>query len=65
MNSEHYADPTADEVINKIMREEAKNKNGKKRIFKNDSRAKVVLGKDRKSKKHRSKTKKKRNARNS
>ena len=64
MNSEHYADPTADEVIDKIMREEAKNKNGKKRIFKNESRAKVVLGEDRKQEKHRSKTKKKRNARN-
>ena len=65
MNSEHYADPTADEVIDKMMREEAKNKNGKKRIFKNDSRAEVILGKDRKQKKYRSETKKKRNARNS
>ena len=63
MNSEHYSDPTADYVINKIMREEG-DKNGKKRVFKNDPRAKVVLGKNRKQKKHRSKTKKKRNARN-
>lgn len=65
MNSEHYADPTADKAIGNVMREwRRETKYGKKRIFKDDTGRKVVLGQNRSTEKQRNKTQKKRNARN-
>ena len=59
MNSEHYADPTADKTIGNVVQERRREKKyGKKRIFKDDSRREVVLGQNRSTEKHRNKTKK-------
>ena len=65
MNSERYADPTADTAIGNVMQEwRRKNKYGKERICKDDSRRTFKVGKNRSSEKYLGKTKKKRNERN-
>lgn len=62
MNSEHYADPTADEAIGNVMQEwRRKTKYGKKRICTNDTGREVVLGENRSAEKQRNKTQKERN----
>ena len=53
MNSERYADPTADTAIGNVMLEwRRKNKYGKERIFKDDTGRKVVLGQNRSREKY-------------
>ena len=68
MNAEHYADPTADKAIAKVMREwrkkEAKKKHGKVSVFNDDPRRKVRVGAKGCAEKHRNEAKEERNARN-
>ena len=68
MNAEHYADPTADKAIAKVMREwrkkEAKKKHGKVSVFNDDPRRKVGVGAKGSAEKHRNEAKEEGNARN-
>ena len=68
MNAEHYADPTADKAIAKVMREwrkkEAKKKHGKVSVFDDDPRRKVGVGSKGSAEKHRNEAKEEGNARN-
>lgn len=68
MNAEHYADPTADKAIAKVMREwrkkEARKKHGKVSVFDDDTRTTCGVRSKRRTEKHGNKAQEKGNARN-